>query len=145
MQIPSFFIKSYYRLFSRDITRFLAVGSVGFIVNYVMLILLFDLLGLPILASQIVGAEIALIATFTGNNLWAFQGHRHIPIKKKLMTFHATAGIGILINSSCVITLVRFEHVYYGLALVVGSCAGLIWNYTLNKKVVFKAGTPPTK
>jgi len=106
-----------------------------------MLALLYGTLKTPILFAQIVGAETALLATFTGNNFWAFKGHHHISFKRKLLTFHATAGIGILINSSCVVLLVRYAHIYYGLALVVGSCVGLIWNYTLNKKVVFKAKT----
>jgi putative flippase GtrA len=99
---------------------------------------LFDIIGLPIMPSQIIGAETALLATFIGNNFWAFTGHHHIPIRHKLAKFHATAGIGLVINSSVVIALVKYFHIYYGLALVVGSLAGLVWNYTMNKKIIFK-------
>lgn len=127
------------RLFIHDIVRFVFVGGLGFIVNFLMLALLYDTFSIPIWASQLVSAEAALLATFFGNNYWAFRGHQHIPVKKKLLKFHATAGVGILINSTFVIALVKFLHMYYGLTLVIGSIAALAWNYTMNKKVIFKS------
>lgn len=102
-----------------------------------MLALLYDLLGAPILVSQILGAETALLSTFVGNNFWAFIGHHHIPIRKKLIKFHMSAFAGLAINSTCVVVLVHFAHLYYGLALVIGSIAGLTWNYTMYKRYVF--------
>ena len=115
------------------------VGGCGFIVNYLMLALFFDLLGLPILAAQIIGAETALLATFIGNNYWAFGGHHKVRKRVKLLKFHISAFMGLLINSTCVVLLVELAHVYYGLALVTGSLAGMVWNYTLYKKFVFRA------
>lgn len=113
------------------------VGGLGFVVNYAMLALVYDLLGAPILIAQIIGAETALLATFVGNNFWAFIGHHHVPIRKKIVKFHASALAGLVINSTCVVVLVRYAHLYYGLALVIGSAAGLVWNYTLYKRFVF--------
>jgi putative flippase GtrA len=131
-------VASYYKLLAYDKIRFIFVGGLGFVVNYLMLALVYDFLSAPILLAQIVAAETALLATFVGNNFWAFRGHHHIPIKEKILKFHATAGIGLVINSSFVVVLVKYAHFYYGLALVVGSLAALIWNYTMNKKVIFK-------
>lgn len=108
-------------------------------VNYGMLALIFDFLGSPILIAQIIGAETALLATFVGNNFWAFIGHHHISVRKKLVKFHASAFAGLAINSTCVVVLVHFAHLYYGLALVIGSIAGLAWNYTMYKRYVFTA------
>lgn len=107
-------------------------------VNYVVLAVLYDYLGLSIAISQIIGAEIALLTTFTGNNFWAFSHHHHIPIRRKLITYHGTAGTGILITSSCVIVLVKYAGFYYGLALAISACIGMVWNYTFNKLVVFR-------
>ena len=83
------------------------------------------------------------MSTFVGNNYWAFKGHHHVPLKNKLAKFHMSALGGILINTAFVVGLVKFLDVYYGFALVIGSCAGLIWNYTLYKKFVFKAHPKP--
>lgn len=131
-------VKSYYSLFSRDVVRFVVVGGFGFIVNYVVLTILISGLGLPTLAAQIISTEIALLATFIGNNYWAFKGHEHIPVFHKLVKFHMSAGIGLVINVSAQALLVSYGHIHYGIALVGGTLAGLVWNYTLNKKFVFK-------
>lgn len=130
-------VDSYYKLIGYDKIRFLVVGGIGFLVNYAMLALIYDFLGAPILVAQIIGAETALLATFVGNNFWAFIGHHHISVRKKLVKFHASAFAGLAINSTFVVVLVHFAHLYYGLALVVGSAAGLVWNYTMYKRYVF--------
>ena len=117
-------------------TKFIIVGGIGFIVNYLSLVLFFGLLHFPILTAQILGAEIAVLATFVGNNFWAFQDH-NISMKKKVVRFHLSAGAGLLINSGLVVALVHFWSIYYGLALAIGSAAALIWNYTLYKRFVF--------
>jgi len=117
--------------------RFLIVGTIGFFVNFACLFLLFDLLKFSIVISQIISAETALVATFIGNNFWAFKGHLHHRLPKKFAKYQITALMGIGINSTTVIVLVSQFDVFYGLALAVGSIAGLIWNYTANRHVVF--------
>lgn len=130
-------VQSYYKLISYDKVRFLIVVGAGFIVNYLGLAVFFDLLGLPILLAQLMSAELALLTTFVGNNFWAFTHHHHISLRRKLVRFHLSAFMGIVINSTFVVTLVHYAHLYYGLALVIGSIAGLMWNYTLYKRFVF--------
>jgi putative flippase GtrA len=131
-------VASYYKLIAYDKVRFVVVGGIGFLFNYASLALFYKLIGLPIIIAQILGAEIALLSTFVGNNFWAFKGHHHIQLKTKLIKFHMSAAAGLAINSILVIVLVHFAHLYYGLALVIGSAAGLVWNYTLYKRFVFK-------
>jgi len=125
-------------LFALNKIRFLTVGSVGFVVNYLILTVFYGIFHLPILFAQIIGAETALLATFVGNNFWAFNNHRHISVRKKLIRFHLSAGLGLIVNSGLVVILVHFAHLYYGVALVIGSCVALICNYTLYKHFVFK-------
>lgn len=131
-------VKVYHKLVSYDKIRFVIVGGLGFVVNYLALAIFYDCLKLPILIAQIIGAESALLATFVGNNYWSFKGHHHISIKKKLIKFHASGLAGLAINTTCVVLLVHYAHFYYGLALVIGSAAGLLWNYNLYKRFVFK-------
>ncbi len=132
----------YHKLFAHSLTRFLAVGLSGFLTNYVVLILLFDLLNIPIVPSQLLGAEVALLTTFTGNNFWAFRDHHHIPIRKKIVKYHLTSGAGIAITSTIVIVLVRYAHFYYGLALMLSACVGMVWNFVWNSVVIFKRRLP---
>lgn len=131
-------VKSYYKITAHDKIRFLIVGGLGFIVNYIALTLFYHLIGFPILIAQIIGSELALLSTFVGNNFWAFTHHDHISFRRKFITYHASALVGLLVNDLVVAGLVHFLHIYYGLALVAGTLAGLVWNYTLYKRIVFK-------
>lgn len=132
------------RILAQEKVRFIAVGGLGFIVNFLSLALLFDLLKLPIIVAQVAGAELAVLSTFMGNNFWAFRGHDHIPLVRKLLRFHASAATGILVNSLVVVLLVQLLHVYYGLALAAGSAGGLVCNYVLYRRFVFKTHTTTT-
>jgi dolichol-phosphate mannosyltransferase len=130
-----FFIK---RILANEKTKFIIVGGTGFVVNYIALAVFYHLLGLPILIAQIIGSELALLATFVGNNYWAFQNHSHVLFWTKLWRYHLSAIGGLLINSFIVVLLVHQFQLYYGLGLLIGSAAGLVWNYTMYKKFVFK-------
>lgn len=126
------------RVLDHEKVKFVVVGGIGFIVNFLSLTFLFRILNLPIIIAQIIGVELAVIATFIGNSQWAFKGHEHIPLLRKLWRFHVSAATGMAINSLIVVLLVQLLHAYYGLALIVGSTAGLAWNYTLYRRFVFK-------
>lgn len=114
------------------------VGGVGFLVNFTLLALLYDFLNLHIIAAQIIGAEVAVLTTFVGNNFWTFSGDHTASIWKRLTTFHLSALGGITINSTTVVVLTHYFNMFYGLSLVAGSIAGLVWNYTIYKRFVFK-------
>jgi Predicted membrane protein len=128
----------YYKLLASNKIRFLFIGALGFVVNYLSLGLFFDLMKLSILISQIIGVELAVIVTFIGNNYWTFKGHQNKSMVNKFIKFQISALGGVLINSGIVISTVQYLHFYYGISLIIGSLVGLIWNYTLYKKFVFR-------
>lgn len=138
-------VKYHDKFLKHGLIRFLVVGTVGFVVNFVCLTLFFHILKLPILISQLMGAEIALFFTFTGNNWWAFRGDHHHSLMQKLVRYHMSSWVGLGLNSLCVVVLVKYAGWYYGFALVVGAAIGLIWNYTLNRRVVFLHKNSPAK
>jgi putative flippase GtrA len=139
MTLHPLLVKSYYNLISSDKIRFLVIGGVGFVINYVLLAITYSGLHLPIHLAQIISTELALVSTFIGNNYWAFKGHHHISIHKKFLKFQTSALAGLLVNYACQVILVHYAHMYYGLALAIGTLAGLIWNYFFYKKFVFKS------
>jgi putative flippase GtrA len=138
INITQSLLKQYYKLFSHEIIRFLFIGGIGFIVNFLMLTVLYHLLKMPIVIADTISAEVSLVVTFFGYNFWAFTGHHHISKRNKFLKFQISAGVGIILNISTVSILVRYAHLFYGLSLVFGTIVGLTWNYTLNKKVIFQ-------
>ena len=125
------------RILAHEKVRFIVIGGIGFVVNFLGLALFFDFLHAPIVAAQIISVELAVLVTFTGNNAWAFRGHDNIPIIRKLWRYHASSVVGMTLTSLVTIMLVDLVSLYYGLALVLGAITGLLWNYTAYKRFVF--------
>lgn len=132
-----FLLKCHDKYLKPGMIRFLIVGGVGFVVNFIGLTILFHILNIPILVSQLLSAEVALLVTFVGNNYWSFRGDHHHTFTQKIIRYHMSGWIGLGLNSLCVVVLVKYAGWYYGLALVIGALVALTWNYTLNKKVIF--------
>ena len=129
----------------RDLSRgpffkFAAVGTIGFVINTVILELLVNNGAHPALGSAL-GAECAIISNFFLNNGWTFRhnkihGLRLIP---KFFQFNATSFGALLIQTGTVaLGTVMFGEYLYRLYYLVGVGFGLIWNYTMYSKVIWK-------
>ena len=138
-------VKVYYRLIAHNKVRFIIVGGIGFLINQFFLYIFYHILHMPIVLATAISAELALLGTFVGNNFWAFTHHQHISIKKKLIKFNISGTGGVIINISIVSLLVLYAHLYSPIALTIGSMVGLVWNYTLYKRFVFKAHPTDSK
>ena len=122
-----------------DFIRFGLVGSVGFTTNFIFLSLLFKILKIEILISQLLAGEIALIVVFMFHNHWTYKGHEHISNIRKFISFHATQWSGQLLILLIVAIGVKLLKVNYGLSLVVASIIVMFWNYAWTKLYVFKS------
>lgn len=132
------FKELYNKLISSDKIRFLFIGTTGFLVNYIGLFIFYSNLKLSIIIAQIISVEMAIVATFIGNNLWTFVDQKKSRLSTKLISYHIASLMGVLINSLTVIILVKFLGLYFGLALICGSLAGLVWNYNLYRRIIFR-------
>lgn len=120
--------------------KFLVVGTVGFVINTIGLEL-FVYLGLNPAISAAIGAEMAIISNFIFNNGWTFA-HRKIDSRKlwlKFLQFNATSSGAIAIQWITITagTLVVGEA-WYRIFYLFGVGIGLIWNYTMYSRVIWK-------
>ncbi len=160
--IPSQYIRDIFVYIAKSRTRslmsgpflkFCVVGGIGFIINTVILEL-FVAFGFHPAAGSAVGAEIAIISNFILNNMWTFR-HRKIEGKRvwgKFMQFNAasvgaivlqagTVAVGSMIwgdNGKIVLSGVPLVFRLYQLYYIIGVGFGLIWNYTMYSKVIWK-------
>lgn len=122
--------------------KFLIVGSVGFIINTVLLELIVAIWKTPVLGS-IIGAECAIISNFFLNNGWTFRERRikERGILPKLLQFNITSlGALVIQGISVFIGTGLFGLGVYRLFYVLGVCIGLVWNYIMYSKVIWKTG-----
>lgn len=121
--------------------KFLVVGTIGFIINTVVLEVLVKLKVRPSLAGA-TGAELAIISNFILNNLWTFKEYKITSIKQipgKFIIFNIAAFGSVVIQFLTIETGTRlFGLGTYRIFYVLGVGIGLVWNYFMYNRVVWK-------
>ncbi|MBI5619685.1 glycosyltransferase family 2 protein [Candidatus Gottesmanbacteria bacterium] len=120
--------------------KFLVVGTIGFIINTIVLELLVAVGAHPVVGSA-VGAELAIISNFFLNNSWTF-GHKKIKSKNippKFFQFNGTSLGALVIQSGTVaIGTFLFGVGMYRWFYLLGVGIGLIWNYAMYSRVIWR-------
>lgn len=135
------FVSRYRALMRGSFPRFAIVGSVGFVIN-TLLLELFVYFGFHPAIGSAIGAEFAIISNFIFNNAWTFydrkiSGFRLIP---KFLQFNLAALGGLCIQSGTVLlgTTMTGREAYF-LWYILGVSIGLIWNYIMYSRVIWKS------
>ena len=127
-----------------SILRFAIIGALGMPVDAGVLWLMTHRFGLDPYSGRIISWLCAATFTWTGNRYFTFRKTRARGLAgaaREWLRFLAANAVGGLVNVGLYSTLVRFappplNNLY--MALVVGVLAGLIFNFTLSKTLVFK-------
>ena len=134
------------RLFASPFLRFAAVGGVGFFVNEAALALAYELLGAGPRLGWFIAFVPAVTFTWWGNRKLTFadkasEGHRGM--LAEWARFVATNSIGAAANFIVYVLLIGKApwplNIPY-LALAVGILVGLVFNFTLSRRLVFRGG-----
>ena len=127
-----------------SLLRFAAIGALGLPVDAGVLWLMTHRLGLDPYSGRVVSWLSAATFTWMGNRYFTFLAARArglLATAKEWLRFLAANAVGGLVNVGLYSTLVRFAPPPIGnlyVALVLGVLAGLIFNFTLSKTMVFK-------
>ena len=132
------------RLSASRFVRFSVVGSAGFFVNEAALALAKELLGVGDHAGWFIAFIPAVTFTWWGNRKLTFADKAsdgHVGVLAEWARFVATNSLGAAANFIVYALLIGFApwplNVPY-LALAVGILVGLVFNFTLSKKLVFR-------
>lgn len=120
--------------------KFLVVGSIGFVINTTILEVMVHL-GFHPAGGSAIGAELAIISNFLFNNFWTFgsQKVRGMRSLGKFFQFNMTSVGAILIQAGSVwVGTTLFGMEQYRWFYLIGVGIGLIWNYTMYSKVIWK-------
>lgn len=133
-------IARYRELINGSFFKFGIVGTIGFIINTAILELFVSRKMHPALGSA-VGAEVAIISNFILNNAWTF-GDRRVSGKAmvpKFLQFNLTSLGALVIQTVSVWAgTALFGTSAYFSSYIVGVAIGLVWNYTMYSKVIWK-------
>lgn len=127
------------RLLRIEFIRFCIVGGTGFVINFILLLVLKHGFGLPIFWAQLVGAEVALFSNFMLHHHWTYQSHKVTKTMSSLLVqFHVTTWPAIIGSALMVTGGEKFLHLSNLEALIVSSIISLIWNFLWSKFVVWR-------
>lgn len=128
---------------SGHVGKFMVVGTIGFIINTLLLIAFVAMKMHPAIASAL-GAECAIISNFILNNNWTFHGRKISGerIAGKFLQFNLTSlgALGIQSVSVWIGVYLLGYNVYF-LFYILGVGIGLIWNYLMYSRVIWKKNT----
>lgn len=119
--------------------RFLIVGTVGFVVNYAVLKAVL-MLNVHSTFAEIVAVIVALQVTFLLHDSWTYKLKLEETHRYKLMTRYFSYLSSNALSSALIVILFSLfalflNHFY---ALLGAAFFGMIWNYIINKTVVWR-------
>jgi putative flippase GtrA len=123
----------------RRFAKFALVGTLGAIIDFVLLNILRGVLGWPLLWANTVSVCAAIISNFIWNRLWTFPESRTRKKRKQLPQFTLVNLIGLLINNLIVVGLDSILVTYigepwsYNIAKAVAIGVVLFWNFGANR------------
>lgn len=142
VSIIKFVISSRYKAVIRGtFPRFAAVGAIGFLINTTILEFCVSF-GFHPAAGSAIGAEFAILSNFILNNAWTFHHHKISGLRliPKFIQFNVAALGGLLIQSGTVFIgthTTGLDTYFYW--YIVGVSIGLIWNYIMYSRVIWKS------
>jgi putative flippase GtrA len=144
--LPSAILKQFLgQLPDSRFLRFAAVGGTGFFVNEGTLVLAHGLLHAGPRVSWFIAFVPAVTFTWWGNRSLTFPDQASsepIGMLLEWARFVATNGLGAAVNFAVYSTLVSLASNPLSspyVALPIGILAGMVFNFTLSKKLVFRA------
>ena len=121
-----------------EILRFAFTGGVCFVVEFVALTLLVELLHMPVLIATAIAFLISVAVNYILCIKWVFTGAKDGGAGVRA-TFLLTSGMGFALNELFMWLLNIVLGVHYMIAKVISTLLVMIWNY-FTKRMVLKRG-----
>ena len=133
------------RLLRFSFIRFGLVGAAGYVVDASVLALGLEQFGLDQYRARALSIAVAMTATWLGNRYFTFADRRargsFSAVAEEALKFAGANLTGAVVNYGVYAALVRFADAPLNnayLAQVIGVLAGLIFNFTLSRTLVFR-------
>jgi putative flippase GtrA len=121
--------------------KFAVVGAVGAMVDFIVLNILVQLLGMAPVYANPFSFSAAVASNFTWNRLWTFPESRERRLREQLPKFALVNLIGLGINQAIFVTMLHtlmprlhITHPFdYNLAKLLAIGVVLFWNFGVNR------------
>jgi putative flippase GtrA len=121
----------------RRLPRFLVVGGVATAVQYAILVVLVEVVGVTATVASTVGFVASAALNYRVNYTYTFSSS--VPHSIAVPRFLATACIGLILNSTVMFLLAEILSVQYIVSQIVATGIALGWNFFVHQAWSFNA------
>lgn len=131
-------------LWRHSFIRFATIGGTGYLVAILLLAFNTGILKLAFATANALTIFLTMVFTWLGNRYFTFHAHRARTLAGTLrewLAFMGANGLGALVNYGCALLLVQHAGPPFSnkfAAQAVGVLAGLVFNFTLSRTLVFR-------
>ena len=118
-----------------EIVRFCFVGGVSFLMDYGLLFVLTEFVGLYYLYSSAISFSITVVFNYWLCVIYVFKGAKKQTTRQAII-FFGTGVIGLGLNQLCMWFFVDVVKLHYMLAKIFATAIVTIWNYVTKRKAV---------
>ncbi len=121
-----------------NLFRHQVAGAIAFLVDFVVFVILTDLLNLWYVPSTAIGALVGAVLNFTLSTYWAFSGSKN-SLKNQMFKYVLVSAGSILLNTLFVYLFTDFLSFDEKLSkLITAILIGSLYNFLLMRNFVFK-------
>lgn len=125
---------------SVEFLRFAAVGTVGAVAHYSLLILAVEGMGIGAVAASSAGAVLGALVNYALNRRFTFNSDKsHAEALAKFLTI---AGVGFVLNGLLMALFVEWLGIFYLLSQLLATGLVLMWNFLGNRFWTFRDHQP---
>lgn len=118
-----------------EIIRFCIVGGLSFLVDYGLLYICTDWIGIYYFYSSAISFTVSVVLNYWLCVVFVFVGARK-QNRKQATIFIGSSIIGLGLNQICIWAFVEIAGMYYMLAKIFATGIVTIWNYVMKRKAV---------
>lgn len=118
-----------------EIVRFCFVGGVSFLMDYGLLFVLTEFVGLYYLYSSAISFSVTVVFNYWLCVIYVFKGAKRQTPQQALI-FFGTGVVGLGLNQLCMWFFVDVAGLYYMIAKIFATAIVTIWNYITKRKAV---------
>ncbi|WP_191024579.1 GtrA family protein [Clostridium butyricum] len=116
-----------------QIIKFGIVGVLAFLIDYVLLFVLVEYLGMYYLISSAISFTVSVVFNYICSMKFVFARRDDISKKKEFIVFLILSIVGLLINQAMMWIMVEKLLIYYMISKIIVTGIVMIWNFISRK------------
>lgn len=117
--------------------RYVIVGGLSFLVDYGLLYLFTETVGMYYLASATLSFMAGLVFNYLISTRWIFNNSKYANKMTEFTIYGVIGGVGLVFNNLLLFTFTDMFHVHYMVSKLIVAAIVMIWNFVGRKIILF--------